>query len=1034
MKKIFLLAALIVTSVATTLADTPEDAIKVGTAEELINAINDHPKSYIKLTANIDMTAQATITKTFSGTIDGETFGEEGKGYFRIFKERNKISHYDPLFKNLQKATLKNLVITGMRVQSESEDNRAALCSTMDSCTLENINVADVSVFADDNKAGTLAGTATKCSFTNVVCLNSDVTVDGMYAGGLVGVSSDCTYKKCMTNEQVSVFADGNLFDSNAYSGGLVGSSTSDYFDTCYNFALVGSNDDRTGGIAAFSVNSHFDHCLNAGMVVHCTKDVFRTNKQAIMDDVAQKIRECRITWVTGFFLAMVVDFTEIAIPFWATMTFPPVAVAVAVATFVLGATLTAVGLLQGYDELGGICGSAQGGSFSCCSNYGSCMARDQSVGGILGLAKPNSKAEGVQINNCLNRGHVQASIRVGGIAGELYSSRLENCLNVGTVKADYPDENGPIFGYQEDASWNNNYLKSDRYDPISGGRIKVTEEQLKSGEVAWWLNQGQSGGPWRQNLTDTETESIDDCPVLLEDHHLVTSEDLQGRYAIGTAEELISFAKTVNERSNANQTFTAYLYNDINLDPKQNWQPIGSESKPFYGLFFGGGHKIDYLKCNVTHRDAGLFGTLGMRTEIHDVILGHNSEVISTKNAVGGIAGCVRVPDGNIGSVRIIGCGNQAKVTGSFNVAGILGAVYFDEKMQLVLSDCYNVGSITATSKGEKNTGTGESAAICAATKSNALVTRCWNLGGVTTTTTGLQPYRPGYFFVYGTDHITRCYNFEGFATSGGAQEGVDTFNIYDLNNGTLCYKLNAEDNNPDHHLPWQQNLANPYTPLSFIGQEGEGKGVHYTRTLSSTTGTIVLPYDVASNDSVQFYVLTGVNDSEEKVTFSPVDVLEGGTPALFVTTGTGDYEFLGCNENLSTDAFNELCITSRPVTIGDWTMQGSNIEQEFTKPAELATLYYISGGQVKNATKKLTVGAYRSYFTGPDATTGSAVQALNIIFGPRTEGITPLSSTDGENTIDIFNAEGQRLNAPQRGLNVFRTASGKSIKVLLK
>ena len=344
MKKIFLLAALIVTSVATTLADTPEDAIKVGTAEELINAINDHPKSYIKLTANIDMTAQATITKTFSGTIDGETFGEEGKGYFRIFKERNKISHYDPLFKNLQKATLKNLVITGMRVQSESEDNRAALCSTMDSCTLENINVADVSVFADDNKAGTLAGTATNCSFTNVVCLNSDVTVDGMYAGGLVGMSSGCTYIKCMTNEQVSVFADGNLFDSNAYSGGLVGCSTSDNFDTCYNFALVGSNDDRTGGIAAFGVNSHFDHCLNAGMVVHCTEEVFRSNKQAIMDNVAQMIRECRITWVTGFFLAMVVDFTEIAIPFWATMTFPPVAVAVAVATLVLGATLTAVG------------------------------------------------------------------------------------------------------------------------------------------------------------------------------------------------------------------------------------------------------------------------------------------------------------------------------------------------------------------------------------------------------------------------------------------------------------------------------------------------------------------------------------------------------------------------------------------------------------------------------------------------------------------------------------------------------------------
>lgn len=1027
MKKIFLLAALIVTSAATALANTPVDTVKVGTAKELIDAINDatKPNPYIKLTANIDMTAQATITKTFTGTIDGETFGEEGKGYFRIFKERNKISHYDPLFQNLQDATLKNLVITGMRVQSESEDNRAALCSTMSGCTLENINVADVSVFADDNCAGTLAGTATKCSFTNVVCLNSDVTVDGMYAGGLVGVSSNCTYIKCMTNEQVSVFADGNLFDSNAYSGGLVGSSTSDNFDTCYNFALVGSNDDRTGGIAAFSVNSTFDHCLNAGMVVHCTEEVFRSNEQAIMDNVAQMIRECRITWVTGFFLAMVVDFTEIAIPFWATMTFPPIAVAVAVATLVLGATLTAVGLLQGYDELGGICGSAQGGSFSCCSNYGTCMARDQSVGGILGLAKPNSKAEGVQINNCLNRGHVQGSIRVGGIVGELYNSDLKNCLNVGTVKADYPDENGPIFGYQENASWNNNYLKSDRYDPISGGRIKVTEEQLKSGEVAWWLNQGQSGGPWRQNLTVTETDSIDDCPVLLEDHHLVTSKDLQGRYAIGTAEELISFAKTVNERSEVNQTFTAYLYNDINLNPEQNWQPIGTESKPFYGLFFGGGHMIDNLQCNVTHRDAGLFGTLGLRTEIHDVILGSHSSITSTQNAVGGIAGCVRVPNKNIGPVRIIGCGNQAAVTGSFNVAGILGAVYFDEDMELVLSDCYNAGVITATSKGEKNTGTGESAAICATTKSNALVTRCWNINTVTSSTNGLQPYRDGHFFVYGTDNLTLCYNWDVFGTDERAQEGVNTFTLDEMVNGTLCYKLNAEDNDVTHSLPWQQDLAAGKV-MNFSGEGHDGKGVYYTRTLSSTTGTLVLPYDVASNDSVQYYVMTGIDDGEEKVTFSPVDILPAGTPALFVNTQSGTHEFLGCSNTFSIGAMN-------PTTIGDWTMRGTYEEKVWTDPAELATLYYVSNGQVKNATKKLTVGAYRAYFTGPDATAGASAPALSIIFGPRTEGITPLSSTDGE-SISIFNTQGQRLTAPQRGLNIFRTTGGKSIKVLLK
>lgn len=324
MKRLLLFAALVMMSAVAAMADTaevPDNAVEVSSAEELVNAINANPNAYIVLKANIDMTAQATITKTFSGTIDGETFGEEGKGYFRIFKERNKISHYDPLFLNLQKATLKNLVITGMRVQSESEDNRAALCSTMDSCTLENINVADVSVFADDNKAGTLAGTATKCSFTNVVCLNSDVTVDGMYAGGLVGTSSGCTYIKCMTNELVSVFSDGNAWYNNAYSGGLVGCSTGDTFDYCYNFALVGANDDRVGGLTGYSLGSHFDHCLNSGMVVHCDEKVFNTDKEAIMANVAEKIKECRWTWVTGFATAMMGAPVIIWVPFIATMT-----------------------------------------------------------------------------------------------------------------------------------------------------------------------------------------------------------------------------------------------------------------------------------------------------------------------------------------------------------------------------------------------------------------------------------------------------------------------------------------------------------------------------------------------------------------------------------------------------------------------------------------------------------------------------------------------------------------------------------------
>ena len=47
---------------------------------------------------------------------------------------------------------------------------------------------------------------------------------------------------------------------------------------------------------------------------------------------------------------------------------------------------------------------------------------------------------------------------------------------------------------------------------------------------------------------------------------------------------------------------------------------------------------------------------------------------------------------------------------------------------------------------------------------------------------------------------------------------------------------------------------------------------------------------------------------------------------------------------------------------------------------------------------------------------------------------GIKAIELTAGNHIAGIYNTSGARLAAPQRGINIIRTAEGKTIKVLVK
>lgn len=1035
MKKVILILSILLLPLsAAVAADIP-----VATLDELVGAVRSNPSAHIRLAADINVASlTAPIDVTFKGTLDGSGFDASGNAIYHTIGGVAPAGGHDgrarhPLFKDVDGATFNGVVFCHYRLES-NDDNLGVVAPTLSNATFENVGFANISVWDNDDYAGTITGKATDCTFTSVRVVSSDVTVDGNRVGAMAGYSTGCTFTGCTTSVDTRVFADGNGVD--AYAGGLVGESAHDKFRQCVNLGMVGGSDDRVGGLVGYSEYTNYYNCSNSGFVCQVKdEDEFHMQIDKLIAQLKDRIesvydREEFFVYlgITGAVLQFSVAFLVALSPLVAGISFF-VGLGASVIAIVYGAIIA----WEGHDELGGIAGGAQAGLFSACSNYGCCYGIDSSVGGICGEIGHTFYSEGAGFDGCLNAGSVHGGVDVGGIVGHMEDSHVNNCLNVGEVSGENPKSTGTIFGAESDCGWNNNFFLGTSYDRVAGGRVSVTGEQLSSGIVAWWLNGGRADGPWHQNIGG---DAADAYPVLDASHDAVTGNHFGNSYSIATADELAAFAQAVN--GSAGKTCIGYLTADIDMREQTggitNWTPIGTQSNPFTGLFYGGGHTIDYLACRYEHStddiDVGLFGTLGMRAEIHDVILGEHSSIYSTQPGVGGIAGSVRVPDLNIGTVTISGCGNLAPITGKHHVGGIVGGAYDDTKLTLVIADCFNRGAIRPFLPCNPGSNTGESGAICGYTLPTAVVRRCWNDGLVEGLYfDGVTPF-PGhvsnhYFLGGDNTYCDDCYNLADLVKdSSCSQKGVSTFTADQVASGELAFLLNGGHNDVSDpgNLYWCQTLTGTTYPVP-----GQG-GVSYSRTVTPKEGadntmayygTICLPIAVASTDDLKFFVLDPASGFDV-LSFNSVDVLPAGTPALFRNYGGGDLTFLGADDEFQP----EPVIT--PSDDQPWCMKGHYARNFYTTDADLlARLYYISNGEVRHATRSLSVGAYRAYIESQPYS-----------------GEPPLPSSirirlDGEYTTDIaplllepragipadavaYDLQGRRVHAPQHGIYI--------------
>lgn len=191
---------------------------------------------------------------------------------------------------------------------------------------------------------------------------------------------------------------------------------------------------------------------------------------------------------------------------------------------------------VKGTRFVGGIAGSSTQRNIRRSTNYGTVENNNSDIGGIIGYAYDTS------IEDCANYGKITCTgWSTGGIAGQtLFNGSIQNVFSYGDV-TNTNDDSGIIIGYVKGTltakgivAYNKEALLNNSSENIKivGKRsltfedgkeeadvVKAfTKQQIKSGEVAWFLNGSTSTPTEGSALTWYQTlgENGDEYPVLI--------------------------------------------------------------------------------------------------------------------------------------------------------------------------------------------------------------------------------------------------------------------------------------------------------------------------------------------------------------------------------------------------------------------------------------------------------------------------------------------------------------------------------------
>ena len=213
-----------------------------------------------------------------------------------------------------------------------------------------------------------------------------------------------------------------------------------------------------------------------------------------------------------------------------------------------------------------------------------------------------------------------------------------------------------------------------------------------------------------------------------------------------------------------------------------------------------------------------------------------------------------------------------------------------------------------------------------------------------------------------------------------------------------------------------------------SFISDQATGtvNNISYSRTITPTWGTLVLPYSLTltGNEPYSLYAIESISTNELVLSRLNGEVA-AGTPCMVKRNGEQkEMTFTANNATLN--------MTIQPIAVKGLNFQGTYHAKEVTDG------YIIRNGLLWDVAKLLKVSPETAIMVGPfrswlDGTITNSAAKLSIRVDDSATGIdNPISSLNADD-VEYYDLNGRRLAAPQQGINIMKRGN-KTMKVIIK
>ena len=706
---------------------------------------------------------------------------------------------------------------------------------------------------------------------------------------------------------------------------------------------------------------------------------------------------------------------------------------------------------------LSGLIYSAYGATTisGCVSNVNLTSSYDKSAGcDASGMVRIVNSGANVTITDCIVKGKFHATTDNGkkGMGGFVYyqggTCTLTNCLYIGKNNA---TSNSDTFA--KDATVKNCY-----YLNACGNEQgeKITEEQLKNGEVAYKLQNGRDTQVWGQELgkddeprlTDIVTKYIYKVGFVYKGKEkasryanrgkaifggMPTAQDILGtlydpaknytlifengfntvtdvykdctvavsilannNFDIATKDDWEEFRELVHD---GHRNLDAKMTADVDLD--RNIVLVGNAIVKYSGTFDGQGHTLT-VNWNRTGYSIAPFGGVNGATIKNLHVKGKITA------SYGNLSGLILFADG--GKTSVSGCVIDMDLKGSSDVSGMIYKVYGGA--QVSITDCVVKGALNSD-----NTNQIAGFVNYQDYNSSCTLTNCLYAGTNNAT--------PGSYTFANRVTLTNCYYLNACGEAQGTQVTKEQ-----LASGEVAKLLQADHTDQCH---WAQPLGempslyreadkaeanyvyynkenNSWVCDDFrltdgqplpIGIDFTATKATYERDLSTAKATLCLPYEL-SVQGFKAYTISGGNGSA--VYFAEAkDKLEAYKPYLLMADGTVQ---LG-GENIEVQAFNDDKLTT---PAGKYKFVGTVIGMD-NASATAANAYILQeDGKFHKVTtehSEAMLPAYRAYIQRND----SGAKQLSVILDDETTGIDGIM--DGTTVTDgaVYDLQGRRM-----------------------